>query len=845
MGATYNFMPETEENGPLATYEMGEIVHKTVRITSCIFSGKENFRVYEADENDRRFIIAGNFPYDLSMNGFYQITGVVSLDKKNIRQLKVIEYEATLPTTEQGIITVLQTLHGLDTQAYKMYSAIGPSVLNLLKSDPQKVVTRVKGVGLKRAKEWQQQLLAMEANDKQLQKLYELGLSQKQATSLVSEYGFAVCDEIQVNPYFLMGKVQGYSFKKCDKIALNSGISIRHPDRIRMGMLYVLSLVERRGHCTYPYDTFMKSVHELLGVSLGEKAAHQLIKSSKMGVLLPIKYGCVTYDISTNDLRMALSDWEHASHQQDEKFMYYLDHVEPHLMESALQDLQTGDHLVVEELDGERYVTPGRYYKAETEIAAGIRDLVLNERNQFDNIDIVIKGVLDEQAVTLEQKQMEAVRRICAAEGGAFILNGPAGCGKTFTLNIIMRVLRILYQSQRNSMLDPCILAPTGKAVKVAAKSTNLRAQTIHKAMGLISSELNTNSLTSSLTVTSSCIIVDEFSMVDELLCAQLLSGISKASKVIFLGDTEQLPSIRAGRVLKDLIESTAIPVITLDVVKRQGVDSGILQNANKIIRGETIASVIVNKRSMKGNAYIYPCNNAKKAQENIVRMAKNCGLRKFQEGEVQVLCPLKAGPTGVEEMNWQLQQALNPVAQDDEVQIGTKYFKQHNGKELVVPASFRVGDCVIHTKNDYGRPWFIKHPINGFIETSRAGVVNGDAGIISEISCYKDSANILHRTIYVNYGDHYISYDNDYDELALAYALTIHKSQGSQWPIVICPIMQQTLILNRKLLYTMYTRASSASVLIGRPELINAAIHDNREDKRLSLLKLRLNKML
>ena len=435
---------------------------------------------------------------------------------------------------------------------------------------------------------------------------------------------------------------------------------------------------------------------------------------------------------------------------------------------------------------------------------------------------------------------MEAVQRICHAEGGVFILNGSAGCGKTFTLNIIIRVLKQLYKTQRHTELDPCILAPTGKAAKVAAKSTSLFAQTIHKALGLVS-DGDSSAQMSNAIIRNNCIIVDEFSMVDELLCSQLLSGIPKATKVIFLGDTEQLPSIRAGRVLKDLVESGCVPVLTLDVVKRQGANSGILQNANKIIGGESITSVVINEAGLDGNAYIRNCDDPMKVQANVIRMATNNGLKRFQKGMVQVLCPLKAGPTGVDELNWRIQQALNPKQEDKEVVVGTLYFKQPDGTNLSVISSFRVGDCIIHTKNNYDKPWYERHPINGFVETSKSGVVNGDTGIIEAISIYKDGANQTHRVLFVKYENHYIAYDNDYEELSLAYALTIHKSQGSQWPIVICPIVQHTFLLNRKLLYTMYTRASSSNVLIGREDLIEMAIQDNREDKRLTLLKERL----
>jgi len=838
-------MPETEENGPLAKYRIGDSIHKTVRIMSCIYFGNQGFAVYEVDENDRRFTIAGNFPYQLSMNAFYKITGEVSLDKKGIRQIKVSDCEATLPTTEQGIITVLQTLHGLDTQAHKLYSIVGPDVLELLQNDPAKVASLVKGVGIKRAKAWQAELLAMRANDKQLKKLYDFGLNQKQATSLVAEYGFGVCDTVTVNPYFLMGKIRGFSFKKCDKIALDAGMSIRSPERIRMGMLYTLTAIGNKGHCTYPYDTFMLAVHQLLDIFLNLKTARQLVKSSKGGNKIIGKWGSKNYTIPVDVLREELDEWTSRSHPKGESFMYYLDYIETPLMEDALKDLQTGDHLVVEEVDGQKFVTPGCYYKAEVEIAANIRDIAINERLPFSNVNEVINKILLEQGITLEQKQMEAVQRICKAEGGVFVLNGSAGCGKTFTLNIIMRVLKHLYQVQHSTMFSPGILAPTGKAAKVAAKSTKLQAQTIHKALGLISADISASKLISNTSVSNNCIVIDEFSMVDEVLCAQLLSGIPKTAKVIFLGDTEQLPSIRPGRVLKDIIESNCVPVLTLDVVKRQGTNSGILQNANKIIRGENIDSVIVNKNGMDGNAYIYVCDDPQKTQSNVLRMAQNCGLRKFQSGEVQVLCPLKAGTTGTDELNYQLQQVLNPAVEGQEIVVGTNYFRKPDGNEFTTPASFRVGDCVIHTKNNYDQPWYTKHPINGFIEISKTGVVNGDTGIVAAISTYKDGANQTHRVLYVRYEDHYIAYDNDYEELSLSYALTIHKSQGSQWPIVICPIVQHTFLLNRKLLYTMYTRASSSIVLIAQRRLIDMAIGDNKEDMRLTLLKERLAKKL
>lgn len=839
-GVGFNFLPATEEFGALAKYEIGEVVHKTVRAMVCIYKSDQGFHVYEVDDDGRRFIIAGTFAYPLALNAFYHVTGEVAIDKKGVRQLKVQECESTLPTDEEGILTVLRTLHGLDIQAYKLYSVIGPKILEVLRDDPAKVAMSVKGVGLKRAKGWQAELLSRGDNDREVKKLYALGLSPKQATRLIADFGIHVCSDVARNPYFLVGKVHGYNFKKCDKIALDGGWSINDHERIKEGILYMLSQVEERGHCAYPFDVFLKSLHELLEVSFSESVAKEILRSSKSGRLIDGKWGSKEFPVVFEDVRNELEVWRSSPHPPGEKFRYVVGYIEKSLIDAAIQDLKTGERLVVETVKEVAYIVPGIFHRAEGEIAANVRDLVANERLPFKSVEKVLAEVLAELGVQLEIRQMEAVLRICAAEGGLFILNGSAGCGKTFTLNIIMRVLKKLYAQERAYTLNPCILAPTGKASKVAASSTKLLAKTIHKALGLVSDIAG--SMTSGSVLSNNCIVVDEVSMVDELLCSKLLQGVHKTSKVILLGDTEQLPSIRAGRVLKDLIASGVVPVITLDVVKRQGATSGILINANKIIKGEHIDSVVTNENGLNGNAYVRSCNDQFKAQAQIMKLAKNCGLKAFQLGRVQVLCPLKSGATGVSELNYILQQVLNPHGdEEDEVVVGSRMSQRPDGSEESVKEVLRVGDCVIHIKNNYEQPWYEKHPINGFIETAKSGVVNGDTGVIDTIATYKDSNKQTHRVIYVRYDKHFIAYDNDYDELMLAYALTVHKSQGSQWPMVICPIVQPTRLLNRKLLYTMYTRAQETSIVIGEPWLIKRAIANNQEDLRITLLKERL----
>lgn len=842
----FNYAPATEENGPLAKYAIGEKVEKIVRPMSCIYHGDNGFYIYEVEEDDRWFIIKGSFPYELILNSYYAITGTVCLEKKrNVKQINVTSCESTLPANKAGVITVLRSLHGLDLMADRLYKIIGPDVLDIIVDDPDSIAEKVPGISQERVRRWQQELIGRGAQDKELKKLYDFGLNQQQATRLVSQYGLKICSEIQQNPYRLIGEVRGYSFAKCDSYALDAGYSVRDMVRLREGLLFTMRAVEMKGHCTYPKDEFMKAAHSILDVHIGYRKAHQILKNQKDGGIIKGKWGSSIYTISVSDLAGDLEEWESQWHKKIESYRYVLDYIDDNLLENALKALCQSGKLVEEHIGDKSYVTPGLFYQAERDIVSGLTDIQLNERTPFSNVSDAITAVLQEQNVTLETMQMEAVQRICRAKGGVFILNGSAGCGKTFTLNIIMRVLTKLYAAEGETF-NPCILAPTGKAAKVASAATGLLGQTIHMGLGLVASDDGNQLQIATRSVENNCIVVDEFSMVDEPLCATLLNGIPKTSKVIFLGDTEQLPSIRAGRVLKDIISSGRISVITLNVVKRQDAQSGVLYNANQIVQGQDIKSCITNPNGTKGNAYVLEETNQTRIQDKIAEMAKRRGLKAFQNGDTQVLCPLKAGPIGVEALNHRLQSELNPSRDGvQELTVGKLRMKDEEGKEYEVMKVFREGDSVINTRNNYDMVWYRMDRRYGLQPTKGKGLINGETGVITSIATTKDNSNMTHRIVTVKFDDHYIKYDNEFDDLTLAYALTIHKSQGSQWPNIICPLAQFSIILNRKILYTMYTRAQDSCVLIGSQTLIHKTIENNKEDLRLTLLQERLQRRL
>lgn len=840
----FNYAPVTEENGPLARFKVGESVKKIVRPMSCLYLGDNGFAIYDVEEDGRWFVVKGTFPYELILNSYYEITGIVCIDqRRGTRQISVQSCTSTMPVNKEGIITVLRTLHGLDLMAERLYNLVGPDVLDQIVSHPDSIVEKVPGIGKERVRRWQDELIERGANDRELKKLYDFGLSQHQAASLVARYGLAICAEVQQNPYRLIGEVRGYSFMKCDQYAQDAGYSVRSAARLREGLLYIMKAVERRGHCTYPKEEFMKAAHSILDVTLNYRTANQVVYNQKEGSVFKGKWGSDVYTVSVSDLAGDLREWKSSRRSRSKSYRYTLEYIDDKLLEQALRALQTEGKLIEETVRGRTYVTPGIFHEAERVIASGLKDIMLSERACFSDLDAVINEVLVELGVTLEAKQMEAVKRICAAKGGIFVLNGSAGCGKTITLNIIMRVLTRLY-ANCGEMFHPCILAPTGKSAKVAVVSTKLPAQTIHMGLGLVVPDDKSAIQITSKSIENNCIVVDEFSMVDEILCATLLTGIPKTAKVIFIGDTEQLPSIRAGRVLKDIIESETIPVITLDVVKRQDLQSGVLHNANLIVQGRDITTCAPNPNGMKGNAYVYDDSDQHRIQDKIAKVSKKFGLQAFQNGIVQVLCPLKAGPTGVEALNYRLQQDLNPLQEGMTVlTVGKIKLKNIDGSENEVLKTFREGDYVINTQNDYKKEWFKKDLLYGFQPVAGAGVINGETGVIEKIESFKDKSNVSHRAVYVKYDEHYVRYldECDFDTLSLAYALTIHKSQGSQWPHIICPLAQFSVILNRKILYTMYTRAQESCTLIGPKSLIHWTIENNKEDLRLTLLQDRL----
>lgn len=769
----YHYEVKLKNSNYLDKYNINQKVSLVCIVIKEYYYGEDNgFGVYEVEYDENPFKITGIFPEQLKIGASYNFTGIVKVSK-NERQLYIEKYELSKPINRKGIIEFLKILKGLDKKAEELYELFGEDVIEIILNNPKEIVKQVKGVGEKTVLLWQEQIKQMNGIHKTMSKLFNYGLNIKQIRLLLDKYGNGVIYQIEENPYFLLSEIENFSFKKCDEIALKMGYEPCGMYRIQEGIKYVLSESLYEGHCFLPEDELIKRTKDTLRYK--------------------------TIEISEKQIKDEIANLEIANKIIRDENKIYLNYI----------------------------------YRSEQKVAYKILSLIKNQDNSFEDVEKDLDNYLKEKGYQLEEKQREAVLTFTKGKGGFFILNGSAGCGKTFTLNIILDILEMQYK-KINMPFTVKMFAPTGKASKVASKATNKEATTIHRGLrynpekGFEYHENNP--------LVADCIVIDESSMLDILLAKDLLSAIEDETKVIFLGDTKQLPSVGPGNILKDLIESNIVPTVTLNVVKRQGKDSGIIKNANKIINGEMIVSCKDTK-----DAYVKQKDNAIDTITTIIQAIKEIQkIFKFSLDDIQVLCPQKTSIIGTNSLNYILQKEFN--TNDDEPKVLNKVVKTidlETKHEIEVPLYFKKGDKVIHIKNNYNAVWYFKHPQLGYQKDYEyIGITNGECGIIEEI-IIEDIVGKVKNKIVVNYDGKYVIYEDNFDELEHAYAMTIHKSQGSQWKAVIIPILKQNIImLNNNLLYTGYTRAQKFCFVVGQQEAIQYAISNRKILERYTSLK-------
>lgn len=478
--------------------------------------------------------------------------------------------------------------------------------------------------------------------------------------------------------------------------------------------------------------------------------------------------------------------------------------IERRQFESCLDDCEEKDWVVRITLGKREFVYLPEYYLAETYIAKKLAFMLRTSAQYEKDYSDEIRGVEFSENIQYEDLQRAAIS--ACLTGSVFILTGGPGTGKTTTLNGVIKILK----AQKKRIL---LCAPTGRAAKRMSDLTGEPARTIHRllevdftAKGELKFKRNeTNPLPADV------VIADEMSMVDALLMCSLVRAIKPTSKFIMVGDSNQLPSVGAGNVLKDLIASHYIPSVELKEIFRQAAQSLIVTNAHRIVNGEF---PVLDDRQ---NDFFFMNKSLESdIAELVIQLAKQrlpdtYGFSPIDD--IQVLCPTKMGMAGTKELNKQLQSALNPPSQN---KAELKFFD----------VIFRTGDKVMQTKNDYDVLW-TKNNEKG------SGIFNGDIGIIRSVDRFSQNVTIDFEGRVAIYTSEMLR------RLEHAYAITIHKSQGSEYDAVIIPITAFTHnLLYRNLLYTGVTRAKKMIIVIGTKELVKTMVDNNRKMLRYSLLR-------
>ena len=606
--------------------------------------------------------------------------------------------------------------------------------------------------------------------------LQNYGISLALGVKIYNAYGEEMYAILRENPYRLAEDINGVGFKTADAIAAKIGIAADSEYRIRCGILYVLGLASGEGSVYLPEWDLTAKTADLLGVADG--------------------------DVERQIMSLAI-----------ERKIIIRNHTSMEGMPE--ESLSEGKN---------RIVYLARYYYLELNAARMLCDLNVRVTADEDaDIERRLMHVLargGSRNIVLEEEQKQAI--LSAAKYGLFILTGGPGTGKTTTINQMLR----FFESEN---MDIRLAAPTGRAAKRMTETTGYEASTIHRLLEIssMSDEMGESvrfERNEQNPLETDVVIIDEMSMVDIFLMYSLLSALPVGTRLVLVGDVDQLPSVGPGAVLGDMLKSGAFPSIRLSRIFRQAASSDIIVNAHKINSGQQI--VLGNKSK---DFFFLRRSDPNLIISNIIELVRDKlpGYVDAKPFDIQVLAPMRKGALGVERLNRILQEYLNPPSEE-------------KAERMFGDNKFRVGDKVMQIKNNYQIEWEIKKGRYGIVVDHGQGIFNGDMGTIREIN---EFANIL--TIEFDEG-RFVDYPfSNIEELELAYAVTIHKSQGSEYPAVILPLLTgPRMLFSRNLLYTAVTRARKCVMILGSEETVRGMIENVTQQLRYTSLDERILEM-
>lgn len=734
-------------------------------VDHIIYQNKENgytVMVVVADGED--ITCVGNSLQGVGMGEMLLLEGEYVEHSVYGHQLKISSCEILPPEDAASMERYLGSgaIKGLGPAlAKRIVKKFGADTFRIMEEEPERLA-EVKGISDNKAREIAEQMEEKKDLRQALLYLQKYGISNTLAVKIYEQYGPEMYRIMQENPYRLAEDIQGVGFKIADEIASKIGIHTDSDYRIQSGVLYCLLQASGEGHTYLPIENLLQKAEDLLEVQ----------KTS---------------------------------------------------IKPVVENLMMDKKVVIKTVDGQEQVYASSYYFAELSCAR-----MLNELNipmvpedgllpsEQTRIRRKIQNLESVQDIHLDELQRKAVED-CIGHG-VFVLSGGPGTGKTTTINTIIRYFD-------GEGYDILLAAPTGRAAKRMTEATGYEARTIHRMLELNGAMIEDKrgarfERNEENPLEADVIIIDEMSMVDIFLLQALLKAVSIGTRLILVGDINQLPSVGPGQVLKDIMESDCFPMVVLQKIFRQAEESDIVVNAHKINKGE---SLTLDNKSR--DFFFLERNDANVIYKHTIQLIleKLPKYVKADSMDIQVLTPMRKGPLGVECLNKILQEYLNPP-------------KPGKKEHMVGETILRVGDKVMQIKNNYQMEWEVVSKYNIPIDKG-VGIFNGDTGRIIDIMEYSSQLMVeFDECRRVTYSFAQL------DELELAYAVTIHKSQGSEYPAVIMPLLAgPRMLMNRNLLYTGVTRAKNCVTILGSRQMVEDMIGNASEHRRFTGLKEKL----
>ena len=715
-----------------------------------------------SQENDE-ITCVGIFP-STPEGTYLEVEGELSVHPVYGEQIRVSAFRIKTPEDAPAMERYLASgvIKGIGaTLAGRIVKKFGEDTFRIIEEEPERL-SEVKGISDRKAREISEQFEEKRELRSAMVFLQGYGISNRLAVKIYEKYRDQMYEVMRENPYRLAEDISGVGFKTADEIAKNAGIAPDSEHRVKAGILYTLAEEIGAGNVFLPRDQLIEESAALLGV-------------------------------------------------------------DPEITDRCLMDLVIARRVIVKERDGVPVIYLSLYYYMECNVARMLLDCNVEFDVTAEEIDRRLARVEKGEGITLEDEQRQAI--ITSALRGLTVITGGPGTGKTTTINTMIHFFE-------NERMDVLLAAPTGRAAKRMTETTGHDAQTIHRLLeissGIAEGEQRTGEVlrferNEENPLEADVIIIDEVSMVDLTLMHSLLRAVLPGTRLVLVGDVNQLPSVGPGTVLADLIASGNFPVVRLSRIFRQAEQSDIIVNAHKINAGEPI---VMDNHSK--DFFLIESPEVLQIQRTTVALVTE-KLPKYvgaKVQEIQVLTPMRKGELGVENLNRLLQRYVNPPADDKpEVTIGE--------------TTFRQGDKVMQTKNNYQLEWEVRGRHNLPIDAG-TGVFNGDMGVLERINTFGEVLEVVFddgKRVEYSYGDA--------QELELAYAVTVHKSQGSEYPAVVIPLLAgPKMLFYRNLLYTAVTRAKKCVTIVGSRQKVLEMIGNAGEQKRYSGLAEAIREM-